>query len=84
MLGLNGITYGLPIMNQIQIRLLINVFCPSAWYVEGIQILKFWAIIGHMIDISAHLSKGNSLLKHGLRVMKFIFKNLPKYHTNTL
>ena len=62
-LGLKGITYVLLLMNQIQITLLINVFCPSALYVEGIEILKFSATMGHMIDIFACLSRENKFIK---------------------
>ena len=62
-LGLKGITYVLSLMNQIQIRLLINVFCPSALYVEGIELLKFSATMGHMTDIFACLSRENKFIK---------------------
>lgn len=38
--------YKVPIMDQTQIRLLINVFCPSALCVEGIQIFEFLSACG--------------------------------------
>lgn len=38
--------------------------------------------MGHIIDISVYLSRGNSLLKHGIKVMKFIFKNRIKKLNN--
>lgn len=73
-------------MDQTQIRLLINVFYPSALCVEWIEIFEFLSTYGlyNIIDISAYLPRENSLLKHdikislSLKVMKFIFKNLIK------
>lgn len=46
MLGLNGITHKVPIMDQTQIRLLINVFCPSALCVEEIQLFEILSCCG--------------------------------------
>lgn len=66
-------------MDQIQIRLLINVFCPDDLYVEGVQVFEFLNSVAYITDISPHLSRGITLLKRGLKVMKFIFKNVIKY-----
>ena len=72
-LGLKGMMYVLPLMNQIQIRLLINVFCPSALYVEGIQILKISATMGHMIDVFACLSRENKFIKAWIKSNEVYF-----------